>query len=150
MHHPHPSIIYQDMDMIAQYTFDIIVSELVYKDHLAYDVPLEITVDYTPGSPGRMYMPNGDPGYPPESPEMEIFRVLIKKKTVFESQDVSGGQIVLLPGASILNDLSDEEYEYLDYLCFNKAQGYHEAAIEDALISKWEDIEAERQEWGKK
>lgn len=29
--------------------------------------------DYSPGRPGRNYMPNGDPGYPDEPPELDVF-----------------------------------------------------------------------------
>lgn len=33
---------------------------------------VEVQVSYYPGSPGRMYMANGDPGDPPESEEIEV------------------------------------------------------------------------------
>ena len=37
----------------------------------------EVPVDYTysAGRPGKMYMPNGDPGYPEEPAEAEILNV---------------------------------------------------------------------------
>ncbi len=37
----------------------------------------EVQVDYTysAGRPGKMYMPNGDPGYPDEPAEAEILNV---------------------------------------------------------------------------
>lgn len=40
-----------------------------------HDVRIEYTI--TPGYPGRMYLSNGDPGYPPEPDEVEIDRVII-------------------------------------------------------------------------
>lgn len=33
---------------------------------------IEVTYSYSPGRPGRMYMPNGDPGYPDEPAEWEL------------------------------------------------------------------------------
>lgn len=33
---------------------------------------LVIDFDYTPGRPGRMYLRNGDPGYPPDPEERSI------------------------------------------------------------------------------
>lgn len=51
------------------------------------DVPFEIEgtevifdVSYTihPGTPGRMYLSNGDPGWPPEGPELEILDMKMK------------------------------------------------------------------------
>lgn len=38
-------------------------------------IMLDIYGTCSPGSPGRMYMPNGDPGYPPEPPEVEIEKI---------------------------------------------------------------------------
>jgi len=36
---------------------------------------VEVSYAYSPGRPGRMYMPNGDPGYPDEPAEVEILSV---------------------------------------------------------------------------
>ena len=33
---------------------------------------LNLTVNYTPGDPGVRTLKNGDPGYPPTGPEVEI------------------------------------------------------------------------------
>ncbi len=35
----------------------------------------DIVVNVHPGSPGCFYLPNGDPGYPPEPPEMDILSI---------------------------------------------------------------------------
>lgn len=43
--------------------------------HDGSEVEIEVAYTYSPGSPGRMYMPNGDPGYPPEPPEIEFLAV---------------------------------------------------------------------------
>jgi hypothetical protein len=43
-----------------------------------YDMKVEI--EYHSGRPGRWYMPNGDPGYPPEPDEIEILDVLVDGK----------------------------------------------------------------------
>jgi hypothetical protein len=51
-------------------------------DQIDYTIELdgdeiEITAEYTyyPGCKGKMYMRNGDPGYPDEPPEAEIYLV---------------------------------------------------------------------------
>ncbi len=31
--------------------------------------------DYSPGRPGRNYMPNGDPGYPDDPPELCVYEL---------------------------------------------------------------------------
>jgi len=36
---------------------------------------VEVHFTYSPGTPGRMYMPNGDPGYPDEPAEFEVVGV---------------------------------------------------------------------------
>lgn len=38
-------------------------------------VDLEVEVKYTPGSPDVYYLPNGDPGYPGDSAEIEVVKV---------------------------------------------------------------------------
>ena len=47
------------------------ISEIVesHQDVILY---FDFTVHYTEGDPGRMYMNNGDPGYPPEPGELEV------------------------------------------------------------------------------
>ena len=41
-------------------------------------VTFEVKFNATPGSPGRMYLANGDPGYPDEPPEVEILSVKLE------------------------------------------------------------------------
>lgn len=36
-----------------------------------------VTFSYVPGRPGRTFEPNGDPGFPPEPPEIEIESVTV-------------------------------------------------------------------------
>lgn len=38
---------------------------------------VEVSYSYSPGKPGRMYMRNGDPGYPDEPDVFEILSVLL-------------------------------------------------------------------------
>ena len=47
---------------------------------------LPVRYEYEPGSPGRMYMPNGDPGYPPEPAELWITDVYIEGAWVSSSK----------------------------------------------------------------
>jgi hypothetical protein len=44
------------------------------------DLRLKVTFEYRPGTPDVMYLPNGDPGYPGEPPELNIESVVIEKK----------------------------------------------------------------------
>jgi len=39
------------------------------------ELEVEVEFDYSPGTPDVMYLPNGDPGYPGEAPEMTVTRV---------------------------------------------------------------------------
>jgi hypothetical protein len=36
------------------------------------EIECEVEYDYTPGDPGRWYLPNGDPGEPPTAEEIDI------------------------------------------------------------------------------
>ena len=46
-------------------------STIIFYEDLAF----EVDFDYSPGDPGRMYMANGDPGYPPEPEEWDVTEV---------------------------------------------------------------------------
>ena len=37
----------------------------------------EVEYHYSPGRPGKFYMPNGDPGYPPDPAEVEVVNVTV-------------------------------------------------------------------------
>jgi hypothetical protein len=54
--------------------------------------------DYSPGRPGKMYLRNGDPGYPDEPPELEITE--IERDNWGEPISDDDGQCIL----------SDEQY----------------------------------------
>lgn len=41
---------------------------------------IEFKVKVTPGYPGRQYLPNGDPGYPDEPPEVEVLGAWLCRK----------------------------------------------------------------------
>lgn len=41
------------------------------------EIDVDFTVKYRPGLPGRMYMRNGDPGYPDEPAEIEMFDLYV-------------------------------------------------------------------------
>ena len=47
---------------------------------------IEVEVDYkfTPGRPGVWTLPNGDPGYPDDPPEMDIEAIKIKGVDIYE------------------------------------------------------------------
>lgn len=41
------------------------------------EVTVNVRLNYTTGSPGKMYMRNGDPGYPPEPAEIEFLEATL-------------------------------------------------------------------------
>ena len=47
-----------------------------------YDLLLDVDYTYTPGNPGCMYQVNGDPGWPPEGPEIDILAIRVDKQLV--------------------------------------------------------------------
>jgi len=44
---------------------------------MSFEISVDVEMEYYPGCDMRMYMPNGDPGYPAESPEAEVQKVFI-------------------------------------------------------------------------
>lgn len=49
-------------------------------DLLEHSMTVDIAYSYSPGYPERRYLPNGDPGYPGESPSVEIYSITTKYK----------------------------------------------------------------------
>ncbi len=43
---------------------------------------LYVEFDYSPGRPGKMYLRNGDPGYPDEPAEVEVTRIEFQSRQV--------------------------------------------------------------------
>lgn len=41
---------------------------------------LKVTFEYSPGTADVMYLPNGDPGYSGDPPELEIESILVERK----------------------------------------------------------------------
>ncbi len=76
--------------------------------HSGSTYSLEISFDYSPGSPGVHTLPNGDPGYPDEPDELEITDVTII--------DAAEGKTTLLCW-EFLDDFS--LFERIETLCRN-------------------------------
>jgi len=64
--------------------------------HGGLEVGCDLTVEYTPGSPGVHTLRNGDPGYPPDPPEWDVTEVAI-----FEVNGRILSKPALLPSANI-------------------------------------------------
>lgn len=75
---------------------------------------LDVEGHYSPGRPGRMYLRNGDPGYPDEPPEFEIERVWAQ---------------VEFRGSSVGLDVTDllEEVGALDFVASKALEKVEEA-----------------------
>lgn len=63
------------------------------------------TIEYSAGRRGRMYMPNGDPGYPDDPAEFNFL-------TLFEIGDdgVERDAMVLIEDEALFNELYDSAY----------------------------------------
>ena len=44
---------------------------------MSLQIEVDVELEYYPGCEMRMYMPNGDPGYPAEPPEAEVQKVFV-------------------------------------------------------------------------
>jgi hypothetical protein len=75
------------------------------------DVAVVVTANYLAGSPGARTLSNGDPGYPPDPPEVEICQVALADAVA--SWDKGKDITSLLPPKTIeaLEDLVAEEAE---------------------------------------
>lgn len=74
---------------------------------LSDDVELQLTGNYMPRQPGKMYMSNGDPGYPDEPAEFDIIEAEITKGTVLDL-------ILQLDTGVVLDTLANRAIEKLD------------------------------------
>jgi len=50
-------------------------------------IPFFVSYDYTKGTPDRLYMPNGDPGYPGDPAEVYLNSVLLEDWELLEYLD---------------------------------------------------------------
>jgi hypothetical protein len=69
---------------------------------------LEVVYDYTPCRPGRMYLDNGDPGYPDDPPELDITAVYLNLPQVqLNLKDI-------LDDLGALETIEQDLWEHLD------------------------------------
>ena len=76
------------------------------------ELPVCVECDYTPGCDAVMTLPNGDPGYPAEAPELEITAVYLERKTkdgTTERLDIIGWL-----SDSEIGELEDDCYEDME------------------------------------
>ena len=93
--------------MSQQFTFTATLEGSANRDgvEIDYEYDVDVTYSYSPRIPGRMYLGNGDPGYPEEPAEVEILSVTPRDKDI---------------GGNLLADdrLTDKEIEWLTDLAF--------------------------------
>lgn len=53
-------------------------SQEIFTEIEGVEVACDVTYSLTKGSPAVMYQRNGDPGWPAEPPELEVFNVKVK------------------------------------------------------------------------
>ena len=73
---------------------------------------LEVEGHYSPGRPGRMYLRNGDPGYPDEPPTFEIERV--RAQTEFRNASVGLDITDLLEEVGALDFIAGRALEKIE------------------------------------
>lgn len=93
---------------------------VILKDEEELDVKVEY--DYSPGRKGRMYMANGDPGYPDEPAEVEAVSIV---------DAVTGREIHE-------DELAEGEQERINESCMEDAAESAEESRMDAAIAKCE------------
>jgi hypothetical protein len=71
---------------------------------------------YSPASPPVFYLRNGDPGYPGEPAELEVFDIVIKSVTMngVERKPTIAENVVLVSEINRLVDLGDEPWESIE------------------------------------
>ena len=74
------------------------------------DLSFQINFDYSPFRAGRMYMANGDPGYPDEPAELDICTVLLVHPTDKDVKPVDVTDVM----SDVMNDWIDGQIE--DYI----------------------------------
>jgi len=74
------------------------------------DTEYVVTGTYTEGRPARMYMPNGDPGYPEEYPEFDIEDVTVEGRSIMGLLECCWTK----DGKHILDDMEVECLEKID------------------------------------
>jgi len=80
------------------------------------DLSFEVDFDFTPGDPGRMYLANGDPGYPPEPPEWDVTAVRLvnpddKKANPVDVTGVMNNQMMDYFNEQVGENIDDEPDE---------------------------------------
>jgi hypothetical protein len=71
-------------------------------------VTFQVEFNATPGSPGRMYMANGDPGYPDEPVEIEILSVKLEGNDQDLSDMLQAGECLYDRTGKRIPDAFDE------------------------------------------
>ena len=101
------------------------------------DFTLTVKANYSPGHPGTWYRSNGDPGHPPEPPEIDYESVILNGSGVPDE----GIEITFLLAAL-------DAWEALDPLVEGKIseEEQEEAPDEEWTDSEWPDSEEEEEE----
>jgi hypothetical protein len=49
------------------------------------DLEVKVNFTFTPGRPGKMYLRNGDPGYPDDPAEVELLEVIVGEDNIIDA-----------------------------------------------------------------
>tara|TARA_R110000868_G_scaffold86015_1_gene241492 strand:+ start:789 stop:1148 length:360 start_codon:yes stop_codon:yes gene_type:complete len=93
-------------------------------------VELRVIYTYRRGSPAVMYLRNGDPGYPEESPEIEIVRV--------EQESLTSGKSIWLPASEDNAEWAIEYFEARTDEVLAEAEESRRADYADAMEARAE------------
>ena len=106
---------------------------------LVDEVTVTVTFEHTPGCKGRMYLSNGDPGYPDEPDELVIHKVVSPVPVVYAADGIT---VNLHAGKCILRWLSKATIESL----LGTLLRFTEEQAEDAKAQAQIDRAEERRE----
>ena len=101
------------------------------------DIPLIVEYTYFPGEKGVHTLPNGDPGYPDDYPEVELLSCKLAEDVTTEYEDEDGEVIEkTYPAGTDVSEFVDEDL--ITEMCFSDADFQAEAARDDAAAATWE------------
>lgn len=97
---------------------------------------LEIDCTYRPGDPGCRTLPNGDPGYPPEAPEVEIHSITSRAPLLWVGRGLA---LAATAGADLTELLSATDFADLEERIVELAEQARRDAEGEARIAQAED-----------
>lgn len=97
------------------------------------DPELDIDCTYRPGDPGCHTLPNGDPGYPPEAPEIDIHSITARMPLLWVG---AGLALAATAGTDLAELLSPVAFADLEEQLIELAEAARRDAEAEAMIER--------------